>query len=924
MTNDTLINWLAGLTQTTSPYFAVYNFLIQTTIYLSATALLIMLFKLILKNKLSAKWHVLIWAILLVRFVVPNLPSSSFSVFNNAKVDEQVVTQSSYLIINNDSDEQDENIEEESQNIYKTFYASQMNENMNANNDDNITSSGFILRIDGMVSLVWAGGVVLLLGYFIVVLSVYNRKLKKSRKSVDDITLEILSQCKEKLKIKRDVKVYFAETTPMLIGLFRPTIYIPDGNSESEVRDTLLHELSHMKNFDILWSMLATMLLCLNWFNPIMWVSFFMFKRDIEVFCDERTLRYADDKQSYARLLLKTATARKEKFVLGTTSLQSGKADVKRRIKYMAKFREPAVATVVIAAILISILSACCLTNPLKDKIDVTLTNPVNGCRIDFVIDRNLAKSDIDHFYNMNYLQFESDLTVEEILDSLLEDNSNQFGGEMVGEKEALIKCDDLSSVPFLFLTKEVRDKSGKELDDVVFLKCLGFEGYNYDYNAKYMNNGPNIPFGFYFPEYLAAGYRYDNYTETSHTFNPSNPFTDEIQLIDSEDNFNQLNNFYAHLYAYTTTKEDENGGGEILIEDIYSGNPLFKIFYNGKEKTVRFKAYAAFAAESAKGVIKRLENAINRQDRELLASCFKDFTDEDYKKFSRIDKYLVFNKLTIGKFDNAKKVYYFNTLANIEFNDSNIEINEYAKHFQVEYIGEDPKITYTDLANDGDFVADYYSPDKESPNLFINETLGEPDFSEVDSIAFSELPGVIYADDNTAIISGDCGIVVYDLKQRAVTLWASYQYLQELGMTIPFGIASADGKQVYIRDGAEDIASSESVNENYNSLILDVEKRTIKSATGDFHETFERHSIYNLSAIEKSAYDIIEGYVGDTYVTFKKNIVYTQCAEPVWDPRQLSLVKFNKATGRKEEYNIFPSSTVRRTRFGAWSTEPN
>ncbi|MCH5299090.1 MAG: hypothetical protein J1E96_04930 [Ruminococcus sp.] len=918
MFTDILIKWLTFL-QHGFPFYDTYNFLIQITIYLSVTALLIILFKSIFKNKLSAKWHVLIWAILLVRFVVPVLPSSEASIFNATKIDEQAIIESSYrnVVINfeeNDIEESDieqDYVDDDGERIDIAALQKKLEEE----GSYSYSRLGYTFRIDAVIVLVWGSVAMLLLGYFVIVLSVYNRKLKMNRKDVDDATLEILSQCKERLRIKRDVKVYFAETTPMLIGLFRPTIYIPEGNSESETRDTLLHELSHMKNLDVLWSMFATFLLCLNWFNPIMWVSFFMFKRDIEVFCDERTLRYADDKQSYARLLLKTATVRKEKFVLGTTSLQSGKADVKRRIKYMAKFRKPAVATVVVAGVLISILSACCLTNPLKDKLDVTVTNPVNGCKIDLIVDRNIAKSNITCFENVGNLKFESDMTIEEIAKTLCLDNMD-FGYNIVGDKDVLLRNTYTSEcVPYLLLTKSVRAKSGEELDDVVFLECIGTMDNIVADNSNVPNNIPNIKYGFYFPDYLVDGFRYDNYDreEISEEWiiNTSNPFKKEIQLRDSEDNFKRIENFYTDLYAYTTTKEDENGGGEILIEDNQTGDPLFKIFYNGKDKTVRFKAYAAFAADSAKGVIRRLENAINRQDRELLASCFENFTDEDYKNFSKISKDLILQKLTIGKFDNAKKIYYFNTLAQLEPSQSGNSETEgtshYSKHFKVEYFGEESKITYTDIANDDDFVSDYYSPDRENPNLFINETLGEPDLSDLDnSSGYSEIPDVIYADNKTAIISGGCGIVVYSLKQRAITLWASSQYLRELGMSIPFGIASADGKQVYIRDGSEDIAGSESVNGNWLSLILDVEKRTITDATGDFPETFERYSMYNLSMKEKSAYDIDEKDVGGTYITFKKNIVYTYC--PYWVPKDLTLVKFNKETGRKEEYKIFQS----------------
>ena len=57
MGTDILTNWLLGLTKTTSPFYEVYAFLIQTTIYLSVTAIFIILFKLIFKNRLKAKWH---------------------------------------------------------------------------------------------------------------------------------------------------------------------------------------------------------------------------------------------------------------------------------------------------------------------------------------------------------------------------------------------------------------------------------------------------------------------------------------------------------------------------------------------------------------------------------------------------------------------------------------------------------------------------------------------------------------------------------------------------------------------------------------------------------------------------------------------------------------------------------------------------
>ena len=114
-------------------------------------------------------------------------------------------------------------------------------------------------------------------------------------------------------------------------------------------------------------------MLCANWFNPIIWLCFFMFKRDLELYCDERTLKYTGDRKSYARLLLDTAT--RGKYVFGTTSLNSGKSDVKRRIRFLAKFRKPKLLIAVLAVVLAAIIGALCLTNAAKPFVLLLMTS---------------------------------------------------------------------------------------------------------------------------------------------------------------------------------------------------------------------------------------------------------------------------------------------------------------------------------------------------------------------------------------------------------------------------------------------------------------------------------------------------------------------------------------------------------------------
>lgn len=354
-----LIGWLLSLTPHGTPFYDTYALLINTAIYASVTAVFIIIFKFIFKNRLNARWHFLIWAILLIRLVVPVLPSSPVSVFNAVKVEESVIEQSSYqaeIITPETEEEYDINTES---NFFKSKSVLQSSDDPH----DYVS----ILNVDRIVILSWLGGAVILIVYFAIVFALYNRRLKKRRTQCDKKTLSALSSCKEKLGIKRNVWLYYADATPVLIGLFKPAIYIPDSYGDTELEAVITHELCHLKHLDILWSGIAALVLCLNWYNPVIWLSFFMFKRDLELYCDERTLKYTQNKQGYALLLLKTAA--KKQFVLGTTSLQSEKSDVKRRIRYLANFKKPTVLIIIAAVLAAAIITTVCLTNAIVNTV---------------------------------------------------------------------------------------------------------------------------------------------------------------------------------------------------------------------------------------------------------------------------------------------------------------------------------------------------------------------------------------------------------------------------------------------------------------------------------------------------------------------------------------------------------------------------
>jgi beta-lactamase regulating signal transducer with metallopeptidase domain len=113
------------------------------------------------------------------------------------------------------------------------------------------------------------------------------------------------------LNVRRKVRILASNrvTSPLTYGLISPCIIFPhkmDFNDSMHLRNILIHELTHIKRFDVMFKFLLTACLCLHWFNPFIWLMFFIANRDIELSCDEFVLKNlsVDDKKLYALSLL--------------------------------------------------------------------------------------------------------------------------------------------------------------------------------------------------------------------------------------------------------------------------------------------------------------------------------------------------------------------------------------------------------------------------------------------------------------------------------------------------------------------------------------------------------------------------------------------------------------------------------------------
>ena len=158
--------------------------------------------------------------------------------------------------------------------------------------------------------------------------------------------------------------------SPFILGFIRPKIYLPFTLSDADRENVIAHETAHIKRKDHIIKPLAFLLLAVYWFNPLVWVSYALLCRDIELACDERVIKdlSEDNRKEYAKSLLDCAVKRKS---IAACPLAFGEVGVKTRIKGVMHYKKPAFWVILITVAAIIVTSVCFLTNPKKDETKV-------------------------------------------------------------------------------------------------------------------------------------------------------------------------------------------------------------------------------------------------------------------------------------------------------------------------------------------------------------------------------------------------------------------------------------------------------------------------------------------------------------------------------------------------------------------------
>ena len=151
--------------------------------------------------------------------------------------------------------------------------------------------------------------------------------------------------------------------TPFVMGIWHPKIYLPRGITEDEKYYVLAHERHHIERYDHVVKLLAYLALSIHWFNPLVWVAFYLAEKDMEMSCDEAVMESlgASVRADYALSLLCYTGYRR---MARGTPLSFGESCAKSRVKNLARWKLPSRLSETIAGVLCVLMLLTCVTDP--------------------------------------------------------------------------------------------------------------------------------------------------------------------------------------------------------------------------------------------------------------------------------------------------------------------------------------------------------------------------------------------------------------------------------------------------------------------------------------------------------------------------------------------------------------------------------
>ena len=329
----------------------------------TALALMLTLLRPLTRKVFSSGWHYYMWLVVLLIMVLPvRIPLPEASV-NTLPVAE------STIILDNEADyaEMPMDIETPSEQIIQEQPTLPKKISML------LAVKGFLNNNAFRISLIWIFGIVLLflkkiISYLIILIKIHKRSEKISCPEIKAYT-------------NRNIKTRVSDTicSPFLVGIIRPTLMLPKIDLTSEqLHNVLAHEMTHLNRNDILYKWFVSIVKCIHWFNPVIYIIGRQIGVDCEISCDSAVIKGMDEQQKkgYAETILTLLTQRNLKNIPLTTGMTGDKNTLKRRFEMIkSKIRISRKVTVISGIIAVLILTTVVYTSGILNGIFFNIYN---------------------------------------------------------------------------------------------------------------------------------------------------------------------------------------------------------------------------------------------------------------------------------------------------------------------------------------------------------------------------------------------------------------------------------------------------------------------------------------------------------------------------------------------------------------------
>ena len=580
--------------------------LLQMSFLGTVIILLIVVLRAVLINRLPKKTFLILWWIALIRLLVPFSIKSVTSIYS--------LLQSIYSDINPVRTAQT-----------TTFLPIHGNMPEIANG----LSEAMVQRTESIsiLSVIWLAGLLLCFGFFAVS---YIKCYREFRFSLP-VENDILEAWKEKHPLKRSLSIRQTETiaAPLSYGVIRPVILMPKNTEWKNIyqlRYVLEHEYVHIRRLDMLTKLIMIAAVCIHWFNPLVWVMYILFNRDLELSCDETVVRRfgMDIKSVYA-----TALISMEEKKSGLTPLCNSfsKNAIEERIRAIMKIKKTSKFAVMISAVLVICVTGGFATSAssLEKKTETAQENGETTVALNEVNireDESLSSSDVEWWTAEEYAKWLDE--EKEVLQSMIGEKAYTGGDgwfvwtqEKVDETIALYE-DNLQKIKDgMKLSKSSDDAVGitmayspenieyakQEAETVTENKDSNENVFSEEQLSEYAKAGITYQkeTGFLMYDGKTIGYFRDEFKPGTYTISSKRGGTLRVEV--QRENYGTITDVKAEPLSDDFWSEPaalvESSGGEAVTPDEMKGS----VFEEGGSENIAADDMGEYSSEEGKGL---------------------------------------------------------------------------------------------------------------------------------------------------------------------------------------------------------------------------------------------------------------------------------------------------------------------------------